>query len=104
MPDNIDYPSIEEDDIPEKKKELIRFTREAAKLPFWNKVFMSYIDNQLIFLDDRYCSEKDPWLRYGYVEAYKWMREVKFYFEDLLSAGSNQPALNIKPFNGTPDE
>jgi hypothetical protein len=102
MDNNIDSPSIETDETSEARREFIRLTQEAAGLPFWDKVFMKYIENQLIFLDDLYCREKDPWLRYGYVEAYKWMREVKFYFEDLLTAGE-QPALNIKSFSGTPE-
>lgn len=61
-----------------------RLILEASKTPFWNEVFIPDLNNAIAVLDNSMTTELDPWKRYGYVEAYKWLSEFKLLYLEVL--------------------
>ena len=67
---------------------IIQLVYDGKRTAFWKEVVEPQLQVRLAMLDGKMCSESDPWKRYGYVEAYKQMKEFTLWFDDILSRDS----------------
>ena len=70
---------------------IVQLVYDRKQTAFWKEVVEPQFQVRLAMLDTKMCDESDAWKRYGYVEAYKHLKEFILWFDDFLDREPEKP-------------
>ena len=75
---------------------------QAKETPFYKEVLMPELNRRLALYDDLMVATADPWERYGYVEAYKALKQFKIALEMASEEDDEEEQIKRTPTNSGP--